>query len=185
MEDSAIIDLYLNREESAIGETEKKYSNYLTKIAFNILADYEDSKESVNDTYLSAWNSIPPHEPDNLSAFLAKITRRISIDIFRKRTRQKRSQYSVALSEVGGLIPSDVGNPVQESEYKLLGSLIRDWLGKLPDETRYIFINRYYRLESIKTLADCYGMSESKVKSILHRARKGLKEHLKKENYSL
>ena len=90
MDDEQIVSLYWLRKESAIRETEKKYDRYLTKIAYNILSDYEDSRESVNDTYLAAWNSMPPHRPGVLSTYLGKITRRISIDRFRYRTRKKK-----------------------------------------------------------------------------------------------
>ena len=97
MEDEQIVTLYWDRDETAIQETQTKYDRYLTKIACNILADMEDSRESVNDTYLAAWNSIPPQRPSVLSAYLAKLTRRISIDRFRYRTRDKRrdSQYAL------------------------------------------------------------------------------------------
>ena len=101
MNDEQIVSLYWDRDESAIRETEEKYDRYLTKIAYNILNNPEDSRESVNDTYLAAWNSMPPHRPSVLSAYLAKLTRRISIDLFRYRTRDKRlgSEYAISLSE--------------------------------------------------------------------------------------
>lgn len=102
MQDEKIVALYWERNETAIHETEQKYGRYLTKIAYNVLADLEDSKESVNDTYLSAWNSMPPHKPEILSTYLAKITRRISIDIYRKKNRKKRqpSEYALSLEEL-------------------------------------------------------------------------------------
>ena len=98
MQDSQIVELYWNRNESAIDQTDKKYGRYLTKIAYNILADREDSMESVNDTYLAAWDSMPPHKPEVLSTYLGKLTRRISIDLFRKKSSQKRGGGEV---EVG------------------------------------------------------------------------------------
>ena len=91
MEDSKIIDMYWQRDERAIEETDRQYGGYLLKIAVNILADREDGRESVNDTYLKAWESMPPHRPEVLRLYLAKITRRTAIDIFRRKTRQKRS----------------------------------------------------------------------------------------------
>lgn len=102
MQDEMIVELYWKRDESAIQETENKYSRYLSKIAYNILADLEDSKESVNDTYLKAWNSMPPHKPSVLSTYLGKITRQLSIDIFRTRNREKRkaSEYAISLTEL-------------------------------------------------------------------------------------
>lgn len=114
MQDEKILDLYWERNESAIYETEQKYGRYLTKIAYNILADMEDSKESVNDTYLGAWNSMPPHKPEILSTYLVKITRRISIDIFRKRNRKKRqiSEYTISLEELGDCV--SVGDTTEQ-----------------------------------------------------------------------
>ena len=102
MQDEKIVELYWKRDESAVRETQEKYENYLYKIAYNILSDKEDSNESVNDTYLAAWNSMPPHKPNVLSTYLGKLTRRISIDIFRKRNRIKRqvSEYALSLTEL-------------------------------------------------------------------------------------
>ena len=113
MQDDRIVELYWNREETAIDATEKKYGAYLMKIAYNILADREDSRECVNDTYLKVWNCIPPHRPEALSAFLAKIARQTAIDIFRRRTSPKRrgSEYAVSLSELEDCIES--GNTVE------------------------------------------------------------------------
>ena len=95
MQDEMIVDLYWKRDEKAISETERKYGRYLSKIAYNILSDWEDSKETVNDTYLKAWNSMPTHKPSVLSTYLGKITRQLSIDAFRTRNRDKRkhSEY--------------------------------------------------------------------------------------------
>jgi RNA polymerase sigma-70 factor (ECF subfamily) len=189
LEDSAIIGLYHSRDESAIGETDRKFGHYLTIIAYNVLADYEDCKETVNDTYLAAWNSIPPHKPNNLSAFLGKIARRIAVDKFRKRTSLKRgkSQFALSLSELSDCAASDSigGNPVSETESKLLGERIRDWLNTLSEETRCIFVGRYFYHDSVKTVAEYYGMSESKVKSLLYRARIELKKYLEKEGFSV
>ena len=108
MQDEMIVDLYWKRDESAISETERKYGRYLSKIAYNILSDWEDSKETVNDTYLKAWNSMPTHKPSVLSTYLGKITRQLSIDAFRTRNRDKRkhSEYAVSLSELEDCISS-------------------------------------------------------------------------------
>jgi RNA polymerase sigma-70 factor (ECF subfamily) len=182
-----IIELYMNRDELAIGETQKKYSAFLTKITYNILGDVSDSQESVSDTYLKAWNSIPPHEPVSLAAFLGKIAREIAIDVFRKRSRQKRqaSQFALSLSELDECIASSDsgGNPEQAAESSLLSEKINGWINTLAPEIRDVFVARYYFMDSIKEVAACYNMSESKVKSILHRARLGLKESLEKEGF--
>lgn len=127
MKDETIVSLYWQRDESAIQETELKYGHYLTKIAHNILSDVEDSRESVNDTYLKAWNSMPPHRPETLSVYLEKITRQLSIDMFRKRNRKKRqaSEYALSLSELEECV---FGGDVTERdvEMHLLGEAIKE-----------------------------------------------------------
>ena len=135
MRDEKIIDLYWERNEQAIKHTDEKYGKYLTKIAYNILADKEDSKESVNDTYLAAWNSMPPQRPTALSAYLGKITRQISIDIFRKRNRAKRkgSEFAVSYDELGDVLTT--GNMTEEQvQAKLLGEAINKFLLEQPKE---------------------------------------------------
>ncbi|MGM9627514.1 MAG: RNA polymerase sigma factor [Faecousia sp.] len=184
MEDAQIVCLYWDRNETAIRETENKYDRYLTKIAYNILYDMEDSRESVNDTYLAAWNSMPPHKPSVLSAYLAKLTRRISIDCFRCRTRGKRlpSEYAISLTELEDCLSG--GNTTEEAvNVKLLADAIGIYLRLLPENARTAFIGRYYFLDPLKDVAAYCGMSESKAKSLLYRTRLGLKEYLKKEGY--
>ncbi|MBQ6718960.1 MAG: RNA polymerase sigma factor [Oscillospiraceae bacterium] len=186
MEDEKIVSLYWQREEAAIRETEIKYDRYLTKIAYNILADREDSRESVNDTYLAAWNSMPPHRPAALSAYLAKLTRRISIDRFRYRSRDKRrgSEYAVSLSELGDCVSG--GNTTEEIvNVKLLADTIGIYLRLQSEEARNAFVGRYYFLDPIKEVAAYCGMSESKCKTLLHRTRVGLKEYLRKEGFDV
>ena len=186
MQDDKIVTLYWQRDEAAIRETEKKYGHYLLKIANNILFDLEDSKESVNDTYLKVWNSIPPQRPSVLSAYLAKLTRRISIDRFRYRTRDKRrdSQYALSLSELDDCVSG--GNTTEEIiNVKLLADTIGIYLRLQSEEARNAFIGRYYFLDSLKEVAAYCGMSESKCKSLLYRTRVGLKEYLEKEGFSV
>ena len=181
MEDSKIVELYWERNESAISETQEKYEKYLSKIAYNILADIEDSKESVNDTYLRAWNSIPPHKPVRLSAFLAKITRQISIDIYRKKTAKKRvgSEYTLSLDELFDCASSD--SPEKEVDMKALSTAINRWLSSVSDTQRKVFACRYFYFDSVKDIAKHLELSESNVKSLLHRARLDLKNYLQKE----
>lgn len=184
MEDEAIVSLYWQRNESAIRETERKYDRYLTKIAMNILADREDSRESVNDSYLAAWNSMPPHRPGVLSTYLGKITRRISIDRFRYRTREKRrqSEYEISLSELGDCVSG--GNTTEEAvNVKLLADAIGIWLRLQPEENRNLFLCRYYFLDSLQDVAKHCGITESKCKTVLFRMRKSLKEYLEKEGF--
>lgn len=186
MEDEQIVSLYWDRDEGAIRETEVKYDRYLTKIAYNILSDLEDSRESVNDTYMAAWDSMPPHRPSVLSAYLAKLTRRISIDRFRYRTRDKRagSEYAISLSELGDCVSG--GNTTEEIiNVKLLADAIGIYLRLQSQEARTAFIGRYYFLDPIREVARYCGMSESKCKSLLHRTRVGLKEYLRKEGFEV
>lgn len=184
MEDAQIVSLYWDRSEDAIRETEAKYDRYLTKIAYNILANAEDSRESVNDTYLAAWNSMPPQRPSVLSTYLGKLTRRISIDRFRYRTRDKRkdSQYALSLSELSECVSG--GNTTEEIvNVKLLADTIGVYLRLQSEEARNAFIGRYYFLDPLKEVAAYCGMSESKCKSLLYRTRVGLKEYLEKEGF--
>ncbi len=186
MRDEKIIDLYWERNEQAIKHTDEKYGKYLSKIAYNILADKEDSKESVNDTYLAAWNSMPPQRPTALSAYLGKITRQISIDIFRKRNREKRkgSEFAVSYDELNDILSA--GNMTEEQvQAKLLGEAINRFLLDQPKEVRNLFIGRYYFLDPLKEAARYCGMSEGKAKSILYRTRLMLKEYLQKEGFEI
>ena len=186
MDDSQIVSLYWDRDETAIRETETKYDRYLTKIAYNILSDLEDSRESVNDTYLAAWESMPPHRPTALSAYLAKLTRRISIDRFRYRTRDKRmaSEYAVSLEELGDCVSG--GNTTEEIvNVKLLADAIGVYLRLQSPEVRTAFLGRYYFLDPVREVARYCGISESKCKSLLHRTRLGLKDYLRKEGFDL
>ena len=184
MEDNLIVSLYWNRDEQAIGETEKKYGRYLVKIAYNILSDLEDSKESVNDTYLKAWDSIPPHKPSVLSTYLGKITREVSIDIYRKRASVKRqaSTYAISLSELEECV-SGGDTTMQDVDLHALVETINTFLRTLSPEARNTFVGRYYFMDSIREIASYYGMSEAKVKSMLHRTRIGLKANLEQEGY--
>ena len=186
MQDEIIVALYWKRNESAISETERKYGRYLSKIAHNILSDWEDSKETVNDTYLKAWNSMPPHKPNVLSTYLGKITRQLSIDAFRTRNREKRkpSEYAVSLSELEDCVSGEETTE-QSVDLKLLAEAINTYLYTLPTETRNVFVGRYYFADSIKEVADYYGISEPKVKSMLYRTRQGLKDYLEKEGFEL
>lgn len=186
MEDSMIVDLYWKRDESAISETDKKYGNYLTKIAYNILYDFEDSKECVNDTYFKTWNAVPPHRPSVLSAYLGKITRQLSIDVFRKKNSRKRccSQYELSLSELEECVTGG-STPEQEVELQMLADAINRYLRTISEEARNVFVCRYFFMDSIKDIAAYRGVSESKIKSMLHRARTGLREFLEGEGFAI
>ena len=186
MNDDAIVALYWQRDESAITVTQEKYNAYLMKIARNILNDTGDSEESVNDTYLAAWNSMPPQKPVVLSTYLGKITRRISISMFRKRNADKRrdGEFALSLDEMEEVF-TDHMEPEKEIEAKLLGELLNQFLRSLKPDERRTFIGRYYYMDPLKEVAAYCGMSESKAKTMLFRTRVKLKEYLKKEGFVL
>ncbi len=186
MQDKQIVDLFLKRDESAITATAEKYERYISKIAYNILADEEDAKETVNDTYLAAWNSIPPNEPETLSTYLVKLTRRISIDKLRTNTRKKRipSEYTVSIDELGDVV-SNEDSAESEFEAKLLSEAINAFVKSLPEIKKNIFVSRYYFHDSVKDVSQTFGIGEEKVKGILFRTRKALKEYLLKEGFEL
>ena len=186
MKDQDIVNLYWDRNENAIHQTQMKYGAYLSKVSYNILADFEDSKECVNDTYLAAWNSMPENRPNNLATYLGKITRQISIDVFRKRHREKRyaSEYAVSLDELGDSFTDGV-TPEQELNAKLLDEAINRFVSALPAMAQKAFVGRYYFFDSLKEIASYCGMTESKVKILLFRTRQNLKLYLKKEGYEV
>ena len=184
MEDERLVSLYWERNEAALAETEKKYGPYLTQIAHNLLADWEDSRECVNDTYWKAWNSMPPHRPRVLRTYLGKITRQVSIDRLRKRGSRKRrfSAYTVSLSELEETVSAGDAT-ARQVDLQLLGDAISAFLKTLSPEARCAFVGRYYYLDSIREIAAYCGASSSQVKSMLHRTRLKLKAHLEQEGF--
>ena len=184
MEDSKIVDLYWERSERAIEETQRKYHPYCFSIANNILPYREDAEESVNDTYLAAWNAIPPNRPGILSTFLGKLTRRISIDRWRSLSAEKRGggTVPVALEELGECIPGR-SDPAAQVEARELAMVIGAFLDMLPQTEKRVFLMRYFDLAGIGDIADNFHMSTARVKSMLHRTRGKLRTHLHKEGY--
>ncbi len=182
MEDHQIIDLYWQRDETAIAETERKYGRYCYAIAFGILQSNEDAEESVNDTYIGAWNAMPPHRPENLPTFLGKITRHLSLKTWRERTAIKRGggEVPLALEELEGCIPA--GQSVDEHlEAAELAAVLDDFLGALPVEERRVFLCRYWYFDSIHDISVRFGFGQSKVKMMLKRTREKLLVRLNKE----
>lgn len=181
MEDEKIVALYHQRSECAIEKTAEKYGKYCYAIAYRVLYAHDEAEESVNDTLLAAWNSMPPHKPRVLSTFLGKITRRISIDRWRKRTAERRGggEVSILLSELGEIVSDgDVMNAYERRRLtEVLGSFVRD----LPTRDRAIFLHRYFYLESVTYVAHRTGLSETAVKSVLFRLRGRLRERLERE----
>lgn len=175
MEDARIIALYWSRSEEAIPATALRYGAYLSSIARAILASYEDAEECVNDTYLRAWNAMPPSRPSFLAAFLGKITRRLSIDRWRKNRAQSRGggELPLALEELRECGEDGVEEALLREE---LVAWFQAFLDALPIAERRVFLSRYWYLESIAEIARRFSFSESKVKSMLHRTRGKLRE---------
>ena len=177
MQDNKIVDLYFARDEQAIAQTSAKYNTYCMNIAMNILHNREDSEECVNDTLLAAWNSIPPHRPENLSAFLGKLTRNFSINRYKANHAERRGggEFALSLEELDECIedPRTLGDDPEQ-----LGRIISEFLYTQPKEMRQVFVRRYFHSESISDIAEYLDMTESKVKSILHRMRHSLKPYL-------
>ena len=182
MDDTQIVELYWARKESAIEETEAKYGSYCRSIAGNILQNQDDAEECVNDTWLGAWNSMPPHRPSVLSTFLGKLTRRISIDKWRRTTAKKRGdgQLPLVLAELEDCI-SDGKSIEEETEQKLLAEVISAFVKSLPETEQKVFLCRYWYMDSVSAIATRFRFSESKVKSMLSRTREKLRVRLEKE----
>ena len=186
LDDNNIVDLYLRRDEAAIKHTSEKYGSRLRSLAYGIVNDRQTAEECENDTYVQAWNSIPPHEPKSyLYAFLARITRHISLNRCRERGRIKRSAFICELSaEMEQCIPApdDVECRMDDMVFS---EAINGFLAMLSEEKRNIFIRRYWYLDSVADISARFALSESKVKATLFRCRNQLREYLKKEGYTL
>lgn len=186
MEDKEIIHLFRNRSEEAIHETAKKYGKYCHYIAYNILFNEQDSEECVNDTYLNAWDSIPPQNPVRLSTYLGKITRNLALNKWAYYHADKRGkgQVSIALEELQECISSaDVVEKVVEEIH--FSDIFNRFLASLSRKKRVIFLRRYWYLSSIKEICTDFHMSESKVKMMLMRLRNEFRVFLEKEGVSL
>lgn len=186
MDDIEIVELYWQRDETAIRETACKYGAYCMKISMNILADKSDSAENVNDTYLGAWNAMPPHRPTLLQPFLGKIARNLALNKYKARHAEKRAkdEFSLSLDELDVCTPS--GLSVEDTAaVSALTAQINAFLRGLPAEMRRVFVCRYFHAESIGEIAERFGASESKIKSMLQRSRLRLRAQLEKEGYTL
>lgn len=186
MEDIQIIELYWSRMETAISFTAEKYSNYCRSISMNILNNQGDADECVNDTYLHAWNAIPPNRPSVLRTWLGKITRNLSLDRYRKLKTQKRGGDNVELlfSELESCIPD--ANSIQSKLEDLeTAQLISIFLRNSKKEDRLVFLRRYFYGDSIHQITERFDMSGGRVKSSLFRTRKALKKYLEKEGVSI
>ena len=184
LEDEKIIDLYWQREEKAISETDRKYGKYLMTIAYNILHNDPDSEECLNDTYLGTWNAIPPAKPTLFQVFLSKIMRNTAVVRYKKNHAQSRvpSEMTVSLDELEGYIPYQ---PSVEEDYDVyrLSRLLSEYLHKMSEKRAFIFICRYYCADRISDIAAMLHVSESTVYRELDEIKKGLREILIKEGY--
>lgn len=186
MEEKAIVDLFWNRDERAIRETDDRYGDLLMTVAQSILEDRFESEETVNEAYWKVWSRIPPHRPDSLRAYLCKITRQLAIDRYRRRTAGKRgsARYSLSLEELGECLSA--GDSTQEQvDVRLLGEAISRFLAGCTPAQRTAFVCRYFFLDSLGDIAARQDTTVAQVKSMLHRTRQSLRDYLQKEGYDL
>lgn len=181
MEDSRIIELFWERAEDAISETDLKYGKYCYAIAYNILHSDPDSEECVNDTYLRAWETMPPQKPNALSAYLGRITRNLALNRLSYKAREKRAEgYVAVLDEVGEMLP-DASTMPEGADDVALREAINSFLRSLDANTRIIFVRRYWYDSEIAEIATDYSIPVGTVKSTLSRTRKRFRDHLEKE----
>lgn len=184
MDDSTIVDLYWQRDERALAETAAKYGPYCMKISMNILNDRQESEENVNDTYLQAWNAIPPHRPAGLSSFLGKIARNLALNRHKAAQAQKRGagQLDLSLDELDDCVPQAM--QVEDTiNGKVLSEAISAFLWTQSPEARRMFVWRYFYCEPVADIARRFAVSESKVKSALLRTRNKLRLYLESEGF--
>ena len=185
MTDREIVALYWKRSEEAIVCTMQKYGRYLLRLAQNILHIHEEAEECVNETYLSAWNQLPPDKPEKLLPYLGRISRCLALNRYDYLTAQKRRMdFTVQLSELEDIL-SAPDTPQQQYEREELASAISDFLRTQSEEDRNLFLRRYWYSDPIRDIAERYGLRENTVKSRLLRTRQRLKGYLEKEGYAL
>ena len=182
--DERIVELYWQRSEFAVSETAAKYGNYCNYIAYNILYNREDAEECVNDTYLDAWNSMPPHRPSILSTFLGKITRRISLDRWRRKHAGKRGggEMDLVFDELEDCVADSVDTELTVEQQEMT-RIIGEFLDALPVVERRIFLRRYWYMDSVAGIALDFDFTESKIASVLYRTRRKLRAKLESAGY--
>lgn len=183
MNDSSIIEMLFERSDSAIKELSGKYKNYCSTIARNILHNEEDTEECLNDTWLRVWNRIPPERPEKLSVFIGRITRNLAIDRYRNRKTEKNGngEMSACLDE----LYECVGDGESFADNLILKDLLNSFLGTLKEDTRKIFMLRYWYMFPIKNICEQCSLSEGAVKMSLQRTRNKLREYLEKEGVEI
>lgn len=186
MDDEKIIELYFERSEDAIPETESKYGRFCINIAKNILGSEEDAKECFNDALLALWNKIPPEVPEVFSAFAGKITRNIALNRFRKNTAEKRkgNETYLVLEEISEFV-SGSENVEKSFEQKELIAAINAFLAEYPKEKRKIFVARYWHFMSTAEIAEITGRNEKFIHNTLTRTRTKLKKYLEERGFEL
>lgn len=184
MDDLKIIELYFERDEQAIRETDAKYGRLCRSIAYNILNNLEDSEECVNDTYAGVWNAIPPTRPNNLMAFVCKIARNLSLKRLEFMKREKRSpEVLISLEDLAAVLPDERYAPDASDED--VGKLISKFLRSQKEDIRNVFIRKYYFFDSVGEIAERYSFTQSKVKNMLFYTRNKLKDYLIKEGVQI
>ena len=184
MEDEKIVALYCARSEEAIRQSEKTYGRYCGSIAAGILQSREDREECVSDTWLRAWNVMPPQRPCRLAVFFGKITRNLSLDRWRRNHAEKRGPDTLPLEELAGCIPANSAD-ADPTESVVIVETLNRFLEELDPKQRGLFLRRYWYWSSIRQIAADYGMSESGVKMVLMRLRERLRQQLEKEGIAL
>lgn len=181
--DEQIIEMYWQRNELAIQETDKKYGQFLFRIAYNILHDRLDCEECQNDAYLDTWNAIPPTRPIVFSAFITQITRRIALDRYKEKSRKKRipSELTVSIEDMNETL-HDYSMVDAHYDIKEIGRVINEYVKKLSDRQRYIFIDRFYLAESVETISTDLSISVATVYREIEKIKHGLKIHLERND---
>ena len=181
MKDEEIVRLYLLRDEDAIAYTQQKYGSYLYTASYDLIKNAEDAEECVNDAYIAAWNSIPPHKPEVLRTYMCKLVRNITINRIRDRNTARRGggQVIIALDELEDTVPGQT----DDTEYAMeLERCVKCFVKELSPDARRVFIDRYYNFFDIGTIAKKHGYSQSKVKMMLKRSRDALRKKLESED---
>lgn len=179
MLDREIVQLYWDRSEEAIRQSDMKYGNYCQSIAYRITQNFEDAFECRNDTWLRAWQMMPPARPERLASFLGKITRHLAIDVFRKQSAQKRTPLGDILIELEEV--SDGDTVARALDQQLLVESINLFLDALAPDQRRIFVLRYWHAYSVREIAQQLAQTESQVATRLFRLRQLLKQHLRQQ----
>jgi len=185
MDDQEILDLYWQRSERAVEETELKYGGYCGTIALNILSVREDAEECVSDTWMHAWQAIPPERPSFFKAWLGKVTKNLALSRWRMAHRQKRfAGFEAVFEELEECLPG--GEPAEDlAEAAELSEILSEWLRNLKEEDRYLFIRRYWYGDAVKDLSKHTGYSVNRISLRLSRLREKLRNHLEKEGIAV